>query len=281
MSFYHIFENSFTLIVTGKDSRRYLNARLANNIKNLMPGETIRAACLSPQGKTEGLFDVYCENNEGFILYASGGDPDKVTKAFKRFIVADQVNVSIDGKKHLITDSSQNLSGFQSAQVQRNNYKLILVSFAKDQQTEIIELMQNHNISSLTNNEFHTLKCLQFGPDFPDEITPDSLFAESGLNSAYSCQKGCYTGQEVMERVIALGKLPAVILAFKTKTLLNIEEKKLFNEAGEEVGGLLSESINLKTAEKYLFARVKNSAQNSPVFLKFETGIQELVKLSF
>ena len=50
-------ESAILIKVTGKDSERYLNNRLSNNVKTLAAGGVGNyAAALSVQGKTEGLF---------------------------------------------------------------------------------------------------------------------------------------------------------------------------------------------------------------------------------
>jgi folate-binding protein YgfZ len=44
--------------------------------------------------------------------------------------------------------------------------------------------------------------------EFPTEINDSLILTEGGLREAVSFQKGCYVGQEVIERSDALGKLP-------------------------------------------------------------------------
>jgi folate-binding Fe-S cluster repair protein YgfZ len=93
MANYFQFPSPIVFAVSGKDSERYLNARLTNNIRTLEINKSCLAAQLSPQGKTEGLFRVYRDQSDHFLLYADGGDSAQILTAFKRYIVADRVEV--------------------------------------------------------------------------------------------------------------------------------------------------------------------------------------------
>ena len=66
-------EDAVVLRVSGKDARRYLNNRLSNDLRSAKPGDVVRAAALTPQGRVEGLFSVFIENEEVFLLVCVGG----------------------------------------------------------------------------------------------------------------------------------------------------------------------------------------------------------------
>jgi folate-binding Fe-S cluster repair protein YgfZ len=94
--------SAIILEVSGLDAPRYLNARLTNDIKKLLkPDRALVAAALTPQGRTQGLFLVSGDVGSKVLLACDGGLKEEVVEAFKKYIVADRVQV---------VDKSQELS---------------------------------------------------------------------------------------------------------------------------------------------------------------------------
>ena len=90
------FKAPIILELSGKDSLRYLNARLSNDLKNIVPGRALRAAALTPHGKTEGLYLVLQLAEQRYLLICDGGSKEEVIAALKRYMVADRIEVDSD-----------------------------------------------------------------------------------------------------------------------------------------------------------------------------------------
>lgn len=208
MKFAYLSE-AFVIGVTGKDCMRYLNARLTNNIKSLKPNTAILSAALTATGKTEGLFSVLKEDDTSFILVSDGGEKVEVLSALKKFIVADRVNVEI-------LDLCV-LHVFDTLEVQSNSIfkKIIPIKkgkiqgydclVSKDQLDPAIKILAESG-SHVELKDYHVNRILGGVPSFPIEISPSTLFIESGYTEAISFTKGCYVGQEVVEKVASMGK---------------------------------------------------------------------------
>lgn len=82
-----------------------------------------------------------------------------------------------------------------------------------------------------------------FGIDFDDSILP----AETGplFPRAVSLTKGCYLGQEIVARMHARGQVARQIVGIQLQTDdLPIAGAKLFDEKGNEIGGVTSSTLS-------------------------------------
>lgn len=82
-----------------------------------------------------------------------------------------------------------------------------------------------------------------FGIDFDDSILP----AETGVlfPRAVSLTKGCYLGQEIVARMHARGQVAKQVVGLKLETDdLPIAGAKLFDEKGNEIGGVTSSTLS-------------------------------------
>jgi folate-binding protein YgfZ len=260
------FINAHAIImrVTGKDSRRYLNARLSNDIKILNIGDICYAAALSPQGKTEGYFSILCQSNEEFLVCCDGGDREEVIKAFKRYLVADRVVVDEIGITHALVSifSNQEISAltnglifFQSKRSKANTYDVIV---PLDQLESIRQRLTAAGSQELPESEFRLQALKACIPSFPAELGQDIIFSASGLDYAVSFKKGCYVGQEVIEKIDAYGRVPYLlkVAALKGKidkiTEVKVDDKLLSNDK------ILTHYYDNEEDKTYLFLELKN-----------------------
>ncbi len=254
--FFHRFPSPVVFQVSGKDSERYLQARLTNDLKRLAERKSLLAACLNPQGKTKALFRVYRRSAQEFLVFALAGNAEQIKQDLCCFIVADRVEVKDISSECFVTALSESVT-----------YEQITDSiYISDPYLKLNLLLSNHdplkylaNYPELDPDGFKLYRLQQALPEFPEEVRVDSLFPESGITGAISNTKGCYAGQEVVERVIALGKLPAKILTFHTTTDtkdLGVSDCNLLDESGNKFGEILSALYDSVTKSYFCFARV-------------------------
>ena len=232
------------LDVQGEDCVRYLNARLTNDIKQLPVGEAISAAALSPQGRTEGFFKVLRVDPFHFFLLCAGGDPVEVKKALSRFMVADRVAVQDFSDSHSAlhvfkeSDNPSKILDIISNCVDAKSIERFKGSFlAKDPLTAAfcstrtkwkgVDLIVNRELidnvmdtlvkmggERIEGAHVEFLRISAGVPAFPVEINGDFLFSEVLVDGVISKTKGCYVGQEIVERISSRGKSPYLILPF-------------------------------------------------------------------
>ena len=272
-----LFENKFYLHqessvfkAAGKDAERYLQARLTNDIKSLPVGSHCLAACLSPQGKTEGLYIVYKESPESFQLLATAGESEQLLAGLKRFLVADQLTIEkTNGVKfaYLSTEHATHIVSDDCIMIHSLCFNPHLSAIiAKEAE---IEKLLAKKLEPLNSEEYLYYQLSNKQLEFPKQIKADSLFVEYGIYDAISSTKGCYTGQEVVERVISLGKLPAKIntYSFEAAETFSMDDSKLVDSGKSKAGDPIS-IVSLANQEKtLLLARVKRAFLEKDIFL--------------
>src|SRR5947209_6078979 len=222
---------------TGPDRVRYLNAILTNNIKDLPAGQGNVSLLLNPQGHILAEIETYALE-EGLLAVSHAAARERTAATLDKFIIMD--DVAMDDA----TDrtGSLALAGPQAAAVLRQLCGLEFESIAPGSHSETliakvpcralrktffggtgVELIAlREHLAGLWSAlltavrafgggpiGYATLNSLRlesgvpwFGYDFDDKYIPHEAALES---SHISHTKGCYVGQEIVERVRSRG----------------------------------------------------------------------------
>ena len=252
MTTWYQIENPVVIIATGKHAERYLNARLTAKIPALKEGESTLGAALSPQGKTEALFTIYRskEETDTFILYSDGGDPETILAALARFKVADMVEFEdLSEKAKVLHTSDESLPEFGTKIKRKRGPK---------PGTDLLLLDEEEVNDPIQSKEKYKYFRLSGGtPAFPEEVTDAIFFPEAdGLLSAISYNKGCYAGQETVERVSAIGKLPAKFLSLRIDQYIEDCPTEVTVDK-EQIGEVISWASDRQQDDTFLICRIK------------------------
>ena len=256
--------------ISGRDAERYLNARLTQNIKQLQVGQSCRAAALAPNGKTDLVLNIVRTKPDSFLTLCHDIDFLEFKNRLERYKVSDQFSLA---------DLSTNLRCLyffkQTADLDQN---LLLAIFSK-QNLPAPLLLADHlfgfagihcitdqtNANALLKEEFELisqeraqdLRYIARVPSFPEEINESWLYIDNQDWSTISDQKGCYTGQEVVEKNRTLGKLPLVLVSFECEQNFNPKTLILKDHASNKVGEICSFRKVISAKRTYGFARIK------------------------
>ncbi|MGB7559838.1 MAG: glycine cleavage T C-terminal barrel domain-containing protein [Candidatus Acidiferrales bacterium] len=227
------------LSFTGEDRRRYLNAMLTNNIRDLAPGHGNISLLLSPQGRILAEVETLAlEDRLLVISYAM--IRERLVEAFDKFIIMDDVAMEdLTGKSGTLAlegpqtpAALRELCGLdfnslpEFGHVEKSvagiSCRIIRNSPGKIHAAEF--LTARENLSALWNLlleaarrhgggpvGYAALNILRleagipwFGVDFDDNQIPHQAALEA---THISYTKGCYTGQEIVERVRSRGHI--------------------------------------------------------------------------
>lgn len=225
----YTFPSPLILRVTGRDATRYMNARLSNDVRALSVGGTCLAAALTAQGKTEGLFVVLKLGESEFLLYCVGGDHQEVIAAFRRYIVADRVEVKEEAWTLHHVSSREEFPTLESSTflLQESSYLSLQARIG----TTGIDVLtpQGHslpeqllNAEELSYDQFEALRISRGAPSYPEELNDEALFPEAQFKHPVAFGKGCYVGQEVIEKVDAIGKLSKALRRIRVNGELEV-----------------------------------------------------------
>lgn len=267
MHYYHI-PHATILKVTGKDSPRYLQSRLTNNIKLLTVGKRCFAAQLTPQGKTQGILSVFRADETCFILTCDQGNREDIIAAFKKYIVADRVIVedcSVEGALFCV-DASLTLP--DSADLYRTGERFAsysdVVALSGNATSALREHLTTLHATTMSAAAFELLEFQAGIPRFGKELDEQTLFSESGFDDAIAANKGCYVGQEVVEKIESFGKAPKI---FKRVAIMhtvtghnNLEPGTPVMYGDTDIGRVISVCPDANADRSLAFIRIKNDA---------------------
>jgi len=254
------------LRVTGPHAVRYANARLTNDIVKLEVGSGCLAAALTPQGKTEGFFSVFKVEPETLLLFCDGGDHEKVTLAFKRYLVADKVEVIDESDDWVCFHATAFPGRERSRQITssaiawpRKRWKE--PGFDVYERKDTVAVSGSKSKEKMLSDEEAKLARIQAGvPSFPENLNEERLFIEANLREAVSDTKGCYTGQEVVERIASRGKTPRILVVGFIEGTGSPELGAAVKSAeGVEVGEVIEVAVDVQKERSYVFISLKNS----------------------
>jgi folate-binding protein YgfZ len=226
--------------VAGRDRVRWLNGMVSNNVRDLAAGHGVYAYVLTPQGHILGDLYIYNGGDE-FVLATDTAQVDKLYPHLKRFIIMDQVEfkpaeewtaVGLQGPKAEDTLRAAPfqvpaLQPLQLAQVKWGDSQATLVrgdhplspNFELWLPAELAPALWDTLLkagATPVGAEALELARIATGiPRYGQDIRERDLPQETGQMRAISFTKGCYIGQEIVERIRARGSLHRAFSGFR------------------------------------------------------------------
>jgi folate-binding protein YgfZ len=221
---------------TGPDRVSFLQGMISNDVKKLSDGEGMAAAFLNVQGKILADSRILC-TADSLIVDLWEFLKGKIVAHLDRYLIADEVEIadlsgelgvlSLQGPmsgpllKELLEEAeipaaehSHREFSIQGAEVRvirsshtgEEGYDLM----AKKQDlssilTRVQKLGGKFGARWIGSQALEILRVEAGIPRYGSDMTEDNLLLETGLERAVSFQKGCYLGQEVVERIRSRG----------------------------------------------------------------------------
>jgi folate-binding protein YgfZ len=251
--------------LTGADRVRWLNGMVTNNVRDLAVGHGVYAFLLNPQGKIQG--DLYAFNRgESLLVSAERRQVEAILQIFDRYIIMDDVEVeNVTGKFQVIGVAgakSEGLLGAAGLQVSKlkplhitdvewNGAKVMLLRGDNPCAANYELLIPEENAERLWSallqagaQEAHdqaleTLRVACGIPKFGEDIRQRDLPQETGQERALNFSKGCYIGQEIVERIRSRGAVHRVFTGFEIEATTPSPGFRI-QEEGKDIAELTS-----------------------------------------
>jgi folate-binding protein YgfZ len=217
--------------LSGKDRTRWLNGMMTNNIRDLAVGHGVYGFLLNPQGQIQG--DLYAYNCLDYLLVETDRPQlENVLKLFRRYIIMDKVEIAessdvplqITGPK---TAEVLSAAGFRLPDLQPlhfaeskwNNLSCTIVrqdipcvpSFEIWSSTSdgkaIQEALAKSGATTVDAGALEFLRIACGIPRYGVDIQERNLPQETEQTRALNFNKGCYIGQEIVERIRSRGNV--------------------------------------------------------------------------
>ena len=205
----------------GRDRARLLHNITSNEVKNLTPGSGCYAFLLSPQGRIQADLNLFCFDDH-FLIDTEPELREQVRQHIQRYIIADQVEledvtaqtgcVGLEGPGAAAIVgmapepyAHAQWEGCTIAAVTVTGQPGVRIFCAADRTAELIARFEAAGAVAASAEEARTVRIDNGRPRYGEEITDTSLPQETQQMHAVSFTKGCYLGQEIVERIRARG----------------------------------------------------------------------------
>ncbi|RSL16160.1 aminomethyltransferase/hypothetical protein [Edaphobacter aggregans] len=250
---------------TGEDRVRWLNGMVTNSIQDLKPGKGSYSFVLSVQGRIQGDAYIYAEPDALLLETASAQVPGLMA-LLDRFIIMDDVELSdvsatrsglsIAGPEAaaLLAKLGLNVEHLAPLDLQTTEWNStpVTIIHAHSPLVPRFELWADTaTIASLSQallaagavttapESLEYLRILEGTPLYGKDIRDRELPQETAQARALHFNKGCYLGQEIVERIRSRGNVHRTFSAFRLEGDLPPAGSMLEAE-GKQIGELTS-----------------------------------------
>ncbi len=299
------------LCLTGADRIRFLHGQVTNDIKALRTGEGCYAALVTAKGRMESDLNIY-HLAEELLLDFEPGLGQQVSERLEKFIVADDVQVvdvaphygllSVQGPAaaeavralELFQEVPAKLFGFTRL-ADPNLGELYLVNqprfgtrgfdlFVPEAALGAVadKLIAAGSAAGGRACGWEALEAARIEagiPRFGVDMDASNLPQEAGIEArAVSYTKGCYIGQEVLNRLHTLGHVNRELRVLRLPAAVEVlpaKGDKIFHN-GKEVGHITSATKSPVLRENFALGYVRKEANHVGTELLLRTSAGEV-----
>jgi len=228
------------IVASGKDRVRWLHNMVTNNIRDLKPGRGNYNFVLNAQGRILG--DLYIFNRgESLLMETDKAQVDPLLTAMKRFIIMDKVELTADqshvgvavcGPKsaEVLEAAALSVAGMDALEVRDCAFSddPVVIIRGPEQKPGWYELWVKTELAGslsakLRDSGAHPVgtealeawRVLQGIPQYGQDIRDRDLPHETEQQQALNFNKGCYIGQEIVERIRSRGQVHRKFTGFE------------------------------------------------------------------
>ena len=256
------------IALTGGDRVRWLNGMISNNVRDLAAGHGVYAFLLNAQGRIQA--DLYAFNRgESVLIDMERGQRDKIWGVFDHYIIADDVemadvsdkiaNVGVTGpESRAVLERAgipvPELTYLQFADVQWQQFAVTVLRageeakeswqiwIAPEHFSVLWDVLVKAGAMPTGSSALNLFRIARAIPQFGQDIRDRDLPQETGQTRALNFTKGCYLGQEIVERIRSRGAVHRQFTAFTVEGVLPEPGSKILAD-GKEVGEITSSTL--------------------------------------
>ena len=213
------------IVVRGRDRARLLHAITSNEVKKMTPGTGCYAFLLNPQGRIQADLCLFCHAVH-FLIDTEPELREKVRLHIKRYIIADQVEledvtastaaIGLEGPgaaailAEVVPGAAYSHVAWGDATVAAvtvTGQPGVRIFCPAEQFTALVHRLETAGAAAASAEDARLVRIENGKPRYGEDIRETSLPQETGLMHAVSFNKGCYLGQEIVERIRAQGRV--------------------------------------------------------------------------
>jgi len=257
------------LRVTGSDATRWLNGMVTNSIQALTPGQGCYNFLLNAQGRILGDCTVYRETDPedpaSFLLESHSSQLEALRQHLDHFIIMDDVELTpayTDETSLLVlghdAPARLNAVGLPTSDALRlvhadSAHGPVLLLRARAGAFElradtatvtgIAAELRSTGAVQVSPEALEALRLLEGRPLYGRDITEKYLPQEANQPHALHFNKGCYLGQEIVERIRSRGQVHRLLTPLTLTGSLPSEFPAPIEADGKPIGEITSAAV--------------------------------------
>jgi len=253
------------IIATGEDRARLLHAMTTNQVEKLQPGEGCYAFFLNPQGRILGDVNLFCREND-FLLDVEPETRERLYQHLDKYIIADDVTIE-DATDRMATLALEGPDALAIAarlgipvpektwsHKEWNEVTVANVSFTGARglrffapiadKPRLIDLFQNAGALEARTDTARIVRLEHFTPRYGEDILDSTLSQETRQDHAVNFSKGCYIGQEIVERVRSRGLVHRLLAGVEIESSEVPEPETRLFQGDQNIGKMTSAAFS-------------------------------------
>ncbi len=249
---------------TGEDRVRWMNGMVTGNVRDLAPNRGTYSFLLNPQGHILGDLYIYTRG-ETLLLDTDGSQAGRLREVFEKYIIMDDVEVTDISEKltaiglrgpnaaAVLEKCGVNAGGLQPLDLRdlawhdvglslirgagRGGYELWMAPLNAARVWEALVMAG----ATPVGTEALELERIAAGvPRYGQDIRERDLPQETEQHQALDFSKGCYVGQEIVERIRSRGQVHRKFTGFRIAGAGTVAAGTKIQAEGKDVGELTS-----------------------------------------
>jgi folate-binding protein YgfZ len=221
--------------VTGEDRARLLHAMTTNHVQQMKPGDGLYTFFLNAQGRILADACILCFGDH-LLLDTPPETRESVFQHLDHYIIADDVSleditsdtccIALEGPESVRVAGAAGLPSpnpryghaewgealvARIAEAGKDGVRIYAPAARREQ---LIQTLEAVGAISASLEDADAIRLRNFRPGYGRDINESSLPQETQQMQAVHFQKGCYLGQEIVERIRSRGHVNKTLMGF-------------------------------------------------------------------
>lgn len=267
--------------VKGEDRARLLHAMSTNHVQQLKPGDGLYAFFLTAQGRILADANLY-NLGESLFLDTEPETAAKLRDHLDKYIIADDAEIQdetenwaeigLEGPQSLTSAAALGISvpakkysvthwgdGF-AARVASTGPEGIRIFLPPSEKEDLARRLEQLAIPNATAEEAKIVRLENAIPRYGEDISERYLVQETQAMHAVHTNKGCYLGQEIVERVRSRAQVHRVLMPVRIRSSNIVPPGTKLTAGGKDVAEVTSAAYSPALGEVVGLAYVRTEA---------------------
>jgi folate-binding protein YgfZ len=251
----------------GEDRARLLHAMCTNHVQQMKPGDCCYAFFLNAQGRILSDAELVCLD-EYILLDTEGAAHEELYQHLDKFIIADDVTLE-DARQDTACLGVEGpgaeavLAAFGGDSVARSTATMtgapggrLYVPAAE--KADWIAKLETAGAVAASSEDGEAVRLENFRPRYGADILGKHLVQETQMLRAVHFSKGCYLGQEIVERVRSRGAVHRLLVPLYVEGSEVPPAGTQVNSGEDKAGDLMSGAYSPALGKVVAFAYVRS-----------------------